>query len=425
MRTEVKIGLFTLSAFAILLIISLRLVKIEMKGYTILVELSAAEGISKGTPVLMAGIKIGEVKELELSEDGSRAIAKITIIEEVKITDDVKAKLRMKGILGDRYIMMIQGKSKKFLEEGAVIKDVEVPGSPEDLIESLSGAAMKVEEISEEISRLVLDAERTLDEARYFIASLKEKADRSESALKSTLSSASETLISIKNSVDTFASEIKPVLRSLRRTLEGTGRSAEDIGEVIRNLKEISSLLSEGKGLLGKLIKDEKFAKELTNSLMGLRGEIKESISKIGSGIKDRINVEGEIEGEVSIEENPKYSQNIMLTLSYKSTFAELGLVVPPTYMRNPSFALKGTILLGKDFERFRLKGGIIRSAPGFGFDIPFSYFRASLETLKISSEPNLRGYLSICPIEYLMLIVGVEDVLNRMFPFVGLGVKP
>ena len=52
----------------------------------------------------------------------------------VKITDDVIALIRTKGIIGDRYIKLEQGGSDKYIPAGGRIRDTTPPVDIEELI---------------------------------------------------------------------------------------------------------------------------------------------------------------------------------------------------------------------------------------------------------------------------------------------------
>jgi len=93
----------------------------EFRGYTIRLVSSSAEGLGVGSPVVLSGVQIGKISKIDLSEDGKNAIITLQIKGGVKIRKDAKFQLKMKGVLGDRFVSIEQGESQEILKDGDVI----------------------------------------------------------------------------------------------------------------------------------------------------------------------------------------------------------------------------------------------------------------------------------------------------------------
>ncbi|MBR6460729.1 MAG: MCE family protein, partial [Verrucomicrobia bacterium] len=57
-------------------------------SYTLELQSENIGGIRPGADVLMAGIRIGEVKDIALGEEGLKGIIRVNILEEYKIRKD-------------------------------------------------------------------------------------------------------------------------------------------------------------------------------------------------------------------------------------------------------------------------------------------------------------------------------------------------
>ena len=85
-------------------------------------ELSAAfrsvEGVSVGTDVRLAGIKVGSVTALELDPESFKAKARFTVAESVKLPEDSDVKIASEGLPGGSFIEITPGASEFMLAAG-------------------------------------------------------------------------------------------------------------------------------------------------------------------------------------------------------------------------------------------------------------------------------------------------------------------
>lgn len=96
-----------------------------------------ASGISSGADVRVSGVKVGSVSGLELDTESYRAIASLSICEDVQLPDDSVVTITSDGLLGGSYIAIDPGASDFFTEPGGELTNTQ--GSV-DLIEMLSKA---------------------------------------------------------------------------------------------------------------------------------------------------------------------------------------------------------------------------------------------------------------------------------------------
>ena len=88
-------------------------------GYPLQASFRAADGITSGTEVRLAGVKIGSVAEIDLNRDTYRADATIWVNEGIEIPDDSAVAISTEGLLGGNYVEIIPGGSPFFYESGA------------------------------------------------------------------------------------------------------------------------------------------------------------------------------------------------------------------------------------------------------------------------------------------------------------------
>ncbi len=135
-KIEMSVGLFV---FLGLLSIGWLALKIGQvggvgeSGYTLKADFDDAGGVRKGSDIMMAGVIIGRVDRVSLI-DSDHASMIFRIHDGVKIDEGAVASVRTKGIIGDRYIRIMQGEEESYLEGGDSIEETESAINIEDLI---------------------------------------------------------------------------------------------------------------------------------------------------------------------------------------------------------------------------------------------------------------------------------------------------
>lgn len=83
------------------------------------------EGVSVGTDVRMAGVKIGTVTALDLNPKTFRADAHFTVSNGIELPDDSAVIISSEGLLGGTFVELLPGGSPFNLEPGAEIEDTQ------------------------------------------------------------------------------------------------------------------------------------------------------------------------------------------------------------------------------------------------------------------------------------------------------------
>lgn len=93
--------------------------------YVLRASFRSVEGISVGTDVRLAGVKIGSVRQINLDPESFRAETLLSLPEAIKLPDDSSISISSEGLLGGNYVEIIPGGSPFELEPGQEIEDTQ------------------------------------------------------------------------------------------------------------------------------------------------------------------------------------------------------------------------------------------------------------------------------------------------------------
>lgn len=94
-------------------------------GYGLTASFRSLEGVSVGTDVRLAGVKIGTVTDISLNPETFRADTGFTILDGIELPDDSAVVISSEGLLGGNFVEILPGGSPFNLEPGAEIEDTQ------------------------------------------------------------------------------------------------------------------------------------------------------------------------------------------------------------------------------------------------------------------------------------------------------------
>jgi phospholipid/cholesterol/gamma-HCH transport system substrate-binding protein len=138
--SELIVGLFVLAGIACLGYLAIKLGKLEVlgeSGYSVYADFPTVAGLKRGDPVEIAGVRVGRVESIGLSDDRARLVLRLN--DGVRLQDDVIASVRARGLIGDKFVLISPGASDKIIAPGGKIRETESPPDIPDLIGKLVG----------------------------------------------------------------------------------------------------------------------------------------------------------------------------------------------------------------------------------------------------------------------------------------------
>jgi len=236
---EVKVGALVLFSTALLVAFVLLLGDFSFSsGFEFDVEFNNAGGLKPGAEVAIAGISVGNVKQLRFTQnenrdpDGAAVAVRATLRVDEKYAPSVRENsqffITTRGVLGEPYIEIVtKNFDAKAVAKGDVLKGVDPPrmdiiiSKATELISSLNelfdDPSIQTRELISNTASLM----KTLD---GLVADNREDLDATVKNVRSTSEEASKLLTSLNVAVDDGSE-----LRSTMNNLSATSRSARNI----------------------------------------------------------------------------------------------------------------------------------------------------------------------------------------------------
>ena len=134
-RVELGVGIFVILGLLGLAYLSINLGRVQFLGgggYLVNADFPTVGGLKSGSSVEIAGVEIGRVEDIGLSD--YQAHVQLRIHHGVKLQEDSIASIKTKGLIGEKYIRISPGGSEKLIGPNGRIREVEAPVDLEELI---------------------------------------------------------------------------------------------------------------------------------------------------------------------------------------------------------------------------------------------------------------------------------------------------
>lgn len=418
-RREIKVGLFAIAALCLILWATIRVgdqSAISRGSYELIATFHNASGLYPKASIEVAGVNIGLVKRVGLTKEGL-AMVTMGVQKEVLITADSKAFLRSRGFLGEAYIEIIPGNTKlPPLKNGATMANTESGGDISEMVNRFNSISGDVKDITGRVREWVGDDEQghlrhSVENFDEFARVMRDLSVQNEKSLNSI----------IRNMAD-LTTELKELIRESRG----------DVNDSTANIASITQKIDEGRGTVGRLVNDGETVDKLNASLDNLSEALGGFQStELGLGFHtEYLNKSKDFKNYVSLEVKPTPSESVLIDLisdpnpdtsrEKRISNVTVGGTTTTVTTENENLNRDQTLFsaqLAKRFYDFRVRGGIIESKGGVGFDYMPGYLGLHAEAFDFENDFNEKPHLkftgAVNLTQNLFVLGGMDDPLN------------
>lgn len=148
-RSPIRIAIVTLIVMSLMLVAAFLSKPALTHQFSITAEFSDAAGVSKGAPVRVAGVQVGQVKSVRADRNNGRVVVKLGINNGVQLGPNTHAEVALATLLGAKYVRLTGRVTRPFLAAGAVIPNDRTV-TPYDIFELTKVATRRIEETDNE-----------------------------------------------------------------------------------------------------------------------------------------------------------------------------------------------------------------------------------------------------------------------------------
>jgi phospholipid/cholesterol/gamma-HCH transport system substrate-binding protein len=279
-RMEWKVGLFVLLGLVLLAVLLLQFSKgnsLFKPTYRLILHADNAAGLKQRAQVLMSGVQVGAVSEMALGPQGTNVSIVLRIYTQYQIHKDVRFVIESSGFLGDQYISVIPTRNADGCFTDGDEAECESPVNIQEVTRSADRALKRVDttvtqlnEVIANVRRLALN-ERTLTNLSETVANARLVSEHVLTAVDNINALVESNRPPIGGSVSNLLSFSDRINHIADGVNDVVATNSPDINAAIKNLEAstatLKSLLDDvhaGKGLAGKLLRDEEVSANLS-----------------------------------------------------------------------------------------------------------------------------------------------------------------
>ncbi|WP_375267052.1 outer membrane lipid asymmetry maintenance protein MlaD [Planktotalea sp.] len=126
-KTEVMVGGLVMATAIGFLLYAAQITGVSSSAgnYPLTASFRSLEGVSVGTDVRLAGVKIGSVNSVTLNAETYRADTIISIKDGIEIPDDSAITIASEGLLGGNFVEIVPGGSPFMYDPSSEIEDTQ------------------------------------------------------------------------------------------------------------------------------------------------------------------------------------------------------------------------------------------------------------------------------------------------------------
>ena len=442
---EAKVGVFVVIGMIILGYMSMKVGKFTFggaAGYDVKVCFDSVSGLAEDVQVEVAGVEVGRVRKISL--ENGKALVVLRINSNVMLTKDVKAVIRTKGILGDRYVELIPGSSAApLIQDGGKIVYTVPTTDMDALISTLGQVATNINELTSSLANVIggKDGEASL---RFILDNVKEMVE----ALNRTVQENNENVGRIITNFSEFSKILNDIISKVNKGKGSIGRlvnedeTIDNLNAALTSLKTITDKINNGEGSIGKLINEDETVENINTSLTSMNDYLQKQetfrtyVDYRGEYLFDSDEAKSYLSLRIQPKEDKYYLLQIVDDPGGKDKVTDIttttgGVTTTEHRVETDKDALKFSAQIAKRYYDIAFRGGLFESTGGLAIDYYFFDDRLTFSMEAFDFDPDRNAHLKFkadfTPFQHIYLSAGFDDFISNQGKesfFVGAGIS-
>jgi phospholipid/cholesterol/gamma-HCH transport system substrate-binding protein len=275
-RLPMKVGIFVFIGLALLAVLLIQFSKSTslFRGtYVLHLHADNVGGIKPHAQVLLAGVQVGTVTDIQLAKDDKSVTLNLLIYNDYPIYSDAEFAIEQSGFLGDQFVSIRPvANALPTLTNDEVVPCtapfnlLEVARSASGFIQRIDGTAKKLDASVSALQEEVLNV-HTLSSFGVALTNMQSLTAQALYAVQDIhalvatntgqVDLAISNFVCFSSELSQFGASAQGILATNGQNIDVTTKNLEDISE---NLKQMSANLQAGNGLAGTLLQNQDLA---------------------------------------------------------------------------------------------------------------------------------------------------------------------
>jgi phospholipid/cholesterol/gamma-HCH transport system substrate-binding protein len=293
---EFKVGVFVAIGLTLLGLMMMQFSKgtaLFRQTYDITMNAVDVGGLKSGASVLLSGVVVGNVREIDLGPLGTNVFIRLEILDDHVIYSDAQFVIEQSGFLGDQYVAIVPtANAAPPLKDGDEVACAP-PFNLQAVARDAAGFLQRIDQTARDLNDAIVDVrqvflnEHTLSNLAETATSLRQASDDAQLTIRNvntvvdsnreSIGTAISNLVTFSEGLNTFASSANALVDT---NTPGVNESIRNIRESTDSLKNLLQKTEAGDNLAASLLYDAELAAQVS--------QIASNLSLTASNLNDR-----------------------------------------------------------------------------------------------------------------------------------------
>ncbi len=236
------------------------------------------DGLTKSNPVIINGLTVGKVKNIQLRQDfNNQVVVELAINSEIILGDSTIAELSNADLLGSKAIRLKIGPIVDPLEPNDTLRArmdrglTEYLDNVQPITDNLNVTIRRINEILLGLQGSGEKITNTISELEITLKGINEVLNENKRGFALVINSTNEVLVNVNNKIN----NLDPIFKKAEGVMDSLtnldlSSTLIDVQDLMKELKHTISAINQGQGTMGQLIVNDSLYSNLNQLLLDL-----------------------------------------------------------------------------------------------------------------------------------------------------------